>query len=661
VPGRKGVNMKYFGYDNQFNILEIVEKYHRRSGELGVDRQAKFLGQKYKGTEMNSILEDNKVLLNEAKPYLEKLYNYVEKTGFILELIDRNGIILSIIGDKDIINFSNQIGMKVGTDMGLASTGTNAISLALEENCAIQLRGEYHYLTMFKSFTCSGAPIHDKYGNILGCINLNGWKEKVNKHTLGLVVAAADSIEHELKNKRIQKELIKSYQYAETIMNSINTGIIALDEMGKILLINDRACSMLDIDEKNSLNQYLSSFFTKDKDILSYINQHKFNNWEAVVKGNHKRVLIDSHHIIGEDQRITGSVLLLRDIKSVMKLVDKYTLTTAKYNFNQIIGESETIIRIKEYCKSIANSPSTVLIQGESGTGKELFAQAIHNYSDRRNRPFIAINCGAIPKDLIESELFGYVEGAFTGARKGGYLGKFALADKGTLFLDEIGEMPLHMQVNLLRALQEHQIMRLGDNKPIPIDVRIIAATNKNLKAEVKKGYFREDLFYRINVIPVDLPPLRERDIDLELLINHFLRSKSQLLGKNIPPLPFNIIHRLHNYHWPGNVRELENVIENIVNFNGKLNFNLIEENENHEMKKVGSSNELNTSGEVYRLPECPLKQLEKMAIEQTLRTNNYNYTKTAKFLGINRTTLYNKIKGHQINIQSIKSEGNNI
>ena len=223
-------------------------------------------------------------------------------------------------------------------------------------------------------------------------------------------------------------------------------------------------------------------------------------------------------------------------------------------------------MKIIDYAKKIADSKSTVLITGESGTGKEVFAQAIHNYGIRKDEPFIAVNCGAIPRTLIESELFGYEDGAFTGAKKGGNVGKFEIADGGTIFLDEIGEMPIDMQIKLLRVIEEGVITRIGSSIEIPIDVRIIAATNKNLKDEVERGNFRKDLYYRLNVLPIYLPPLRERREDIPEFINYYMEKTSKKLNKQSVNISEEYMKYLIDYDWPGNVRELENVIELMIN-----------------------------------------------------------------------------------------------
>jgi transcriptional regulator with PAS, ATPase and Fis domain len=640
--------MNNYVHYNHKEYLNLITKYHKLSNKYNVNPDTEFL---FSVSDKNAIKEkfiEKKLLIECAIPYLQSLYQYVKGTGFFLELLSEDGTILYFIGDSDVIQRAEEVGMTKGTNMNLRNTGTNAISIALEENCAIQLLGKDHYLTIFQEFTCSAAPIHDLNNKIIGCINLNGWKNKVHKHTLGLVVAAATSIEQHMDNLIKKSELFDAYEYINTIVNSIENGIIGIDDSGKIRLINETACKMLNESKNNIINTHFSTYFVSGNVLYHQIkNKPKNENLEATIKKSNKNTLIESNKVFSENQQFSGCVLLIKDIKKIMRLVDRYTENTANYTFDQIIGESTTILNIKNYCKEISNSPSTVLIQGESGTGKELFAQAIHNNSNRKNYPFVAINCGAIPKDLIESELFGYVEGAFTGAKKGGYSGKFVMADKGTLFLDEIGEMPLHMQVNLLRVIQENYITRLGDSNPIKINVRIIAATNKDLKEEIKQHRFREDLYYRLNVIPIYLPPLRERSEDLSLLIDYFLTRKSQLLNKPKPLLSNDDYNKLLNYSWPGNIRELENTIENVVNFNGKLNFDLISETQSK--KNNINTVEMSNNSAIYIDEIITLKEAEKLQILHALELCNANYSETAKKLGINRTTLYNKIKKYNL------------
>jgi len=302
--------------------------------------------------------------------------------------------------------------------------------------------------------------------------------------------------------------------------------------------------------------------------------------------------------------------------------------------------------RVIEYAKIVANSPSTILIDGESGTGKELLAQSIHNYSNRRNAGFVAVNCGALPETLIESELFGYDSGAFTGASKGGKPGKFELANGGTLFLDEVGEMPLDMQVKLLRVIQEGVITRVGGTKNIPVDVRIIAATNKDLKEEIKEGRFRLDLYYRLSVIPLRLPSLRERKEDIPMLINYFLHSKALKLNKDVPEISPEVYRFLLSYSWPGNVRELENFIEKTVNLNGNIVWDVTKDQVKN-LPEVGTTPHRGSSSSKVTL--TTLDEMEKRMIKEAIKELNSNISQVAKTLGISRNTLYLKMKKYGI------------
>jgi len=310
-----------------------------------------------------------------------------------------------------------------------------------------------------------------------------------------------------------------------------------------------------------------------------------------------------------------------------------------------IIGESAIIQSTKREALIASKSTSTVLITGESGTGKELFARAIHNHSDRSENPFVAVNCAAIPDNLLESELFGYEEGAFTGAKKGGNLGKFELADKGTIFLDEIGDMSLHLQAKLLRVLQEKELNKLGGNSNKIIDVRVIAATNKDLETMVSNGSFREDLYYRLNVIPISLPSLRERKEDIPLLIDFMIEDYARKLNKDVQYIDENAVEVLKGYNWAGNIRELQNIIEYSVNMSSsnRITVDMLPSKVN---KKNSNPAIIDNEG-----IEC-LEDLEKREIIKALnKYKNYKKDKelSAKALGISRATLYRKLDKYNI------------
>ncbi|NEZ76060.1 PAS domain-containing protein [Clostridium botulinum] len=634
-----------YGKEKQDNI---IKKSHERSVYFGIEENRVFPKKILKGKEIINNIEKNKSFLKVASPFIDILYDFLKGSEFFIILTDKEGCILKIIGDKEVMDIANNLNMVVGAFMSENSIGTNAMGTAIKEDIPIQISEREHFIKAYHRWTCSAAPIHDINGDIIGCLNLTGDRDRVHSHTLGLVVAAVKSIENQINVDNTNKKLLETYQYMNTIVDSISSGIYVVDFRGKIKTINKAACNILGIEDKDVLDKNVENILPNWHHIFERIKNGKpYEDKEAVLNDK----LIKGRYNVSATpiqigNKIIGMVIVFKEIKTVLDLVNKYSGMRAVYNFEDIIGESKEIKKVINYAKSISSSPSTVLIEGESGTGKELLAQSIHNYGDRREKSFIALNCGAIPKSLIESELFGYEDGAFTGARRGGHAGKFELANGGTLFLDEIGEMPLDMQVSLLRVLQEGYVTRVGGDKIIPVDVRIIAATNKYLKKEVEKGTFRQDLYYRLSVIPIKLPPIRERKGDLPILIKYFFRIKSIKLNKPMPHIKEDIYHNMLQYNWPGNIRELENFIENIVNLRGDSSFILEEDFKNIEDKHNFHENNI---GLLYNNKIRTLEEIEKEAIINTVNEYNRNMSQSAKALGITRATLYSKLKKYNI------------
>ena len=615
---------------------EIIAKSHKRCIDNDFKKDIKFPLRILNDENLKLVLEKNNELIKIALPYMKILYDFLKDSGFSIYITDKDGIILTVIGDESIKKAQAETGIVAGADMSEESAGTNAIGTALYENSSIQLSEKDHYIDVYQRWTCSAAVIHDDAKRIIGCLNLTGSSNYKHPHTLGLVVAAVKSIENQMKGLNTQDELYNAYKFLNRVMDSIHSGIFAANINGVIKAINKNLCKMLNLKEESLLNNSSEVILKNWKHILNELekdNPYESKEITLVINNKSRKLYLSVHPIKDCKNKVIGMVAMFNDMKDVYNIVNKYSGVTASYTFDDIIGESLSIKNLVRQAESIADSPSTVLIQGESGTGKELVAQSIHNSSSRRNNNFIAINCGAIPKNLIESELFGYEEGAFTGAKKGVHYGKFELANGGTLFLDEIGEMPLDMQVSLLRVLQEGCVSRLGGNKSIHVDVRIIAATNKNIKDEIKKGNFREDLYYRLNVIPIHITPLRERIEDVELLIKYFLKAKAIKLGKPLPAISRDLYNKLMNYSWPGNVREMENCIENIVNLNGNTTFNF----ESH------SIDENITKGCDFSMRS--LKEIEEDAIIRCIERCKGNITEASGILGINRSTIYSKLK----------------
>ena len=364
-------------------------------------------------------------------------------------------------------------------------------------------------------------------------------------------------VNYALENKRILSSQWK------VLLNELSMAVMVIDEKDKISIINSNIVEIFDERIKEFENQNLNSLVEQFPSLRILLSKNDIDKGLFVYNG--KKLIITIRKVIF-NQSYYGKIILVENYSDVVKVQQKIHKKLigrghySKHTFESIIGVDDKMKDCVEISKKISNSNSSILIFGESGTGKELIAGSIHNYSDRKGQPFVAVNCAALPDNLLESELFGYEEGAFTGAKKGGKIGLFERANNGTLFLDEIGEIPLGLQARLLRVLQEREIMRVGGDSIIKIDVRIIAATNKDLLKMVESGEFRKDLFFRLNIFQIDIPPLRERPGDIPLLIQYFLNQYS-----NEKRLSKTFIEFCKKYSWPGNIRELQNVIEYMV------------------------------------------------------------------------------------------------
>ncbi|KPU42308.1 acetoin dehydrogenase operon transcriptional activator AcoR [Oxobacter pfennigii] len=594
-------------------------------------------------------------LLVTAKPFMGSLYKIIENSEFVIRLTDREGYVLEHIGEEHLIKIYNPLSLGDGYNIREEITGTNAIGISLITGEPIQVVGGEHYIKQYHEWTSSACPIKDEQGNILGVLSITGSYEQVHPHTLGMVVAAAEAIEKELKlensNRRLKLINERFYQITE----SISEGIVAIDQSGMIINMNRFARKLLGYGEKEAAGKYIKDIIAEGnkENIINDISHGiKYEEEEINLKGKNGRKKICIANItpikIISNKELIGCVITFREKRVVHSLVNKIVGANARFTFDDILGKSQAIRHAKRMAKIAATMDATILLLGESGTGKEMFAQAIHNDSKRRDYPFVFLNCGAIPRDLVSSELFGYEEGAFTGSIKGGRAGKFELADGGTIFLDEIGDMPLDSQAHLLRVLEDHKVVRIGGHDIIPVDVRVIAATNKDLSREVEIGNFRRDLYYRLNVMPISTPNLRDRKEDIDLLVDYFIKKFCVTTGKSIKKISDSFYGVMNSYDWPGNVRELQNAIQLILNIaedNSTLTDNDIPNNYKYSIKTDG----FKIKGRLLTLDE-----IEKQAIEKTIEETEGNLRMTAKILGIGRSTLYRKMKKYNINIEYV-------
>lgn len=444
----------------------------------------------------------------------------------------------------------------------------------------------------------------------------------------------------------------------KTMIESFTSGVISINDKGRVTHFNSEAERITGLNPDELQNTGIDVFWPQSPVRQVLKTGAGYRNHEEFYPGpkGDMHLLVSATPIMVENKP-AGVVVMFNEMAEARRLAYHLTDTQHDLHFSHIKGTSKPIQTLKEQALQVARGSSSILVTGESGTGKELFARAIHYASPRRDKPLVIVNCGAIPETLLESELFGYEEGAFTGARKGGRPGKFELADSGTVFLDEIGDLPLHLQVKLLHVLQRRQVERVGGTKNIDVDVRIIAATNRNLEEMCAAGEFREDLYYRLNVIPLAIPPLRDRREDIPDLMEHFLLKYNSLLQKQITGYREEIKKVFLAYNWPGNVRELENSIEYAVNM----------ENENRvKMEslpaRITNYNTIKSGQPDYNLASITM-QMEKKIIYELLEKvakGEIDHYSLPGLLGISRATFYRKLKLFQMEIPRLARFTNN-
>ncbi|MDQ0338348.1 PAS domain S-box-containing protein [Caldalkalibacillus uzonensis] len=471
-------------------------------------------------------------------------------------------------------------------------------------------------------------------------------------------------------------------QYQESrffldVLNRVsNEAITMVNLEGEVLFWSVAAEQTYNIKREEIIGKKIKDFFRQEDLIVL-----KMLETEQPVRGIYhrprpdKHVLINSAPVYDDEGRLIGAVSVEQDISQLVKLNEELSDASlqldqlksavsqnhAESPFSQIKGKSRTIQEAIQMAMKVAKTEATVLITGESGVGKELFARAIHEASLRHDQPFVPINCGAIPPALFESELFGYEAGAFTGASKEGKKGKIELASGGTLFLDEVGELPMDMQVKLLRVLQEQEVYRIGATKPLPVNIRVLAATNRNLEQMAAEGTFREDLYYRLNVVSLSIPPLRDRLEDIPELVQMFINEFAAKYQKPIPSLDSQVMALFLQYHWPGNIRQLRNVVERLIILTDGQEIKEedvrylfpVAESSGRQQYVSQPANDFST----FRFNPLSVEKeaLEKRRIEQALKETYGNKSAAAKKLGISRATLYQKLKQYGL---SWKREG---
>ena len=585
---------------------------------------------------VRQLRERSRDLYEAAKPMLETLREILRESGTLIMLSDPSGTILDLNGESRARNAGELINLAPGGCWGERLIGTNAIGTSIATHKPVQIYASEHYCVDVKHWTCAAAPILDPLGhNLLGVVDVSGVKETFHGHTLGLVISAAKQIEGvlarrdaELHGRLLDSALDGFKRYGSDC-------VVLFDHRGRIVKTG------------GSMQQAREMYGLR----LPFEVGGQVPALDLSLHPDERKCLIPLwmraewlHPIRGRDGEL-GTLLVIPlgtpNKPKVSPAVSGSKSGAESDAFDDIIGSSAAIASVKSRARRIAPLDLPVLLLGETGAGKEIFARAIHKGSGKPGGAFVAVNCGALTRELLASELFGYAEGAFTGARRGGLPGKFEQADGGTLFLDEIGEMPLDMQPHLLRVLQDGVVVRLGDTRERKVAVRIIAATNRDLQADVSAGRFREDLFHRLCVVGLNLPSLRQRPDDIETIIDHLNQRFAKKYGCPPKSLPPEVMQNLQRYRWPGNIRELQNVFEAMFALSdgdcidGTLLPPHIRE---AAVDSVLARDEPNVAA-TGRLAE-----MERQAINAAVASAHGNLSMAARALGISRSTLYVKL-----------------
>ncbi|HWQ75695.1 MAG TPA: sigma 54-interacting transcriptional regulator, partial [Syntrophomonas sp.] len=554
-----------------------------RSRQFGVDPYMDVHLPTLSPEQFEAVLEKNRQLLNIVNPLIETFKEMaILESGYVMYVCDKNGAFLHSEGEMYRIPTLHD--SKKGLVWNESTIGTNVHSLCARLKQPVQIWGPEHYCTVLQDIMVSASPIMNEEGEVIATLILSQpiadepWSESLQNfrsHTLGLITTVATAVEAQIKLENSNKKLKKSYHdltmvndALEATLTFVDEGIITIDRTGKILHSNYEGLKILKLRPEDVGNRNIDEFLLPQSDIKALVDADSPTDIEEnILSGNDEQAfLLSLRPVMSQsDQRVEMTVLRFNPIERINSITANRAGSIASYKFEDILGESREFKMSLTLAQRFATSEENILLLGESGTGKELLAQAIHNVHRPRG-PYIAVNCAAMPRELIESELFGYEGGSFTGAERNGRPGKIELANGGTLFLDEIGDMPLELQAVLLRVLEDKQVMRIGGRRYKKVDFRLVAATNKDLNKMIRESQFREDLFFRLSVLTVNIPPLRSRGSDIEMLSRTFATKYCQKQGWKIPEISPNAMKCISEYKWPGNVRQLQNAMIYAVN-----------------------------------------------------------------------------------------------
>ena len=601
------------------------------------------------GAQLAQAHEQYQTLIANAHSIMEHVYDQIRHSGSVVMLANEGGLLLHSSGDADFVDRAGQVALQPGACWKEAQRGTNAIGTALAERCAVEVVGNEHFLERNNFLTCSASPLLDPQGNLIGVLNISGDARAYQRHTLGLVRMSASVIEKRMFESEFSRELLVCFHNRPEYIGSLGEGLAAIASDGRILAINPAGLDILGLRRDEATRCHCAMLF--DASIGTLIDRAR-NDVQAISAFtllNGKQLYVRLRGNLPPQSIVPRSGSGHSTARNVRATLSAEGAPPAITLDSLATGDARLQLAI-DRARRVLGRDIPILIQGESGAGKEIFAKAIHNSGPRSTAPFVALNCAAIPENLIESELFGYQGGAFTGARKEGAVGKIQQAHGGTLFLDEIGDMPLNLQARLLRVLQERCVTPLGGSRTIPVDISLVCATHRRLKEEVASRSFREDLYYRINGLSVTLPALRERT-DLRQLVDILIRTEAGGRVINVSPLAHEAFAR---YAWPGNIRQLNNVIRVAIALLDDDEETITEAQLPEELleelpQALASSIILTALAPQMQTPALAsetgsLEEIERDAVRRTLEAQGGNISAAARLLGVSRNTLYRKL-----------------
>jgi transcriptional regulator of acetoin/glycerol metabolism len=636
------------------SLSQLIAQSHARSNEYGISRQDEADFSTQGRSSLVQSLDENRFLFQHAAPVMEALYAQIVNTHSVVLLTASNGLVLHTLGDPDFLEKASRVALTPGINWSEKCKGTNAIGTALHEKRPLMIDGGQHFMNVNQALTCSCAPIVDPFGQVIGALDVTGDHRHSHLHTLALVRMSGQMIENHMFTETFSEEVCVRFHARPEFLGTLVEGIAVFSSDGRFLSANRSAQFQIGLSLEALKAHTFSSLFGI---AISYLHEifggvitkpHQLNLFSGLSVWCQVKLKPLGQWLHGQDTRLAkGQTLGTRPTGTDTSNSRKLEMSSLRYLDT---GDAQISAVIRKLCM-VRNHDIPIMILGETGTGKDLMAKAIHSDSDRSSHPFISVNCASIPETLIESELFGYEDGAFTGARKKGSIGKIQQAHGGTLFLDEIGDMPKHLQARLLRVLQDRKVNPLGAGKEVEVDVAVICATNKNLKEMIAQGAFREDLYYRLNGLVVRLPALRERS-DFELMTKRILVS---LCDKNLPiSLSAEVSEMFKNYCWPGNFRQLHNLLRTAVVMADRDGLIGKQHLPDDFLDDIARSSQICSQAMATTSPPKSFNQgaddqtgnLEDVtlaAMAQTLRLHKGNVSTTAKALGVSRNTIYRK------------------